>query len=210
MRGMCFPEAVGWERHHEFAGDPNGGAERSIENGTLVIDSLASVEIDDSYVHYKYDTGLLPTSASPFIAEWSMQVIEQHATWYDTNMGFHSGTHILALQLARGAVSSTFEGWSYPLDLSAMREFTLVSDGLRSYALRVDDVLIHEGQFTDVLYDTSERVWFGDTVNGARSLSRWDFVRFGALPESSSAMLILSGAAWCRCFRWCAVEGDTR
>jgi hypothetical protein len=53
------------------------------------------------------------------------------------------------------------------------------------YTLSIDGEGVFTGLFEDQSFLQSFLVW-GDLANGAASLTRWDYVRFGVVPEPSS------------------------
>jgi hypothetical protein len=65
---------------------------------------------------------------------------------------------------------------------------------MRTYALFIDDELVHEGLFGQGVMASS--IGWGNVVSGASSRSHWDYVRFGIVPEpcSISMYLVLSVA----------------
>ncbi|MFQ5806661.1 MAG: hypothetical protein ACE5I3_09445, partial [Phycisphaerae bacterium] len=63
--------------------------------------------------------------------------------------------------------------------------FELRSWDMRSFELRIDDSVVLTGPFTHII--SASRVSWGDQVEGAASLSRWDYFEFGVVPEPSGA-----------------------
>jgi hypothetical protein len=66
--GDDFPENEGWERTIS-----DGGAQRSLDAGTLVLDSLHSVTIVDFYT---IERTINPDPGELFVLEWSLRVEE--------------------------------------------------------------------------------------------------------------------------------------
>jgi hypothetical protein len=60
---------------------------------------------------------------------------------------------------------------------------------MRAYELYIDDELAITGVFEEVFGPT--RVSWGDVVTGATSLTEWDYVRFGVIPEPSSFLAFI-------------------
>jgi len=64
--GDDFPENEGWTRYTRA-----GGAERSLEDGTLILDGTASTEIVDIYY---IQTGVVPDPGEQFLLDWRLRV----------------------------------------------------------------------------------------------------------------------------------------
>ena len=68
------------------------------------------------------------------------------------------------------------------------------SRDMHKFDFFIDDVVVHHGRFETFTLLRSF-VNFGDTVQGLRSLSRWDYMRFGVVvPEPASGALLVLGA----------------
>jgi hypothetical protein len=80
-----------------------------------------------------------------------------------------------------GHVVATFEP-------GVFHDFELRSFDMVTYNLYVDGTLAHTGYFTDPLL-TASKVFWGDEVQGAASLTRWDRFSFGVFPEPTSALV---------------------
>ena len=80
-------------------------------------------------------------------------------------------------------VNATFEP-------GVFHEFELRSEDMRSYDLLIDGELAMSGSFWESLSGTW--VGWGDCVEGYASLSRWDYVRFGVVPEPQSLLLLIA------------------
>jgi len=185
--GNDFPENEGWLRVSY------GQPERWIEDGCLVIDSRGSV----SWVEfYQLDMGgnLDPGPGELFVMEWRLRI-------EDTN-GADAGIAVFsddkwgaAFHLDADTISSVFEpDTSAPFLPDVFHEYELRSSDMRSYELYIDDDLAIEGSFWFQLVES--RVAWGDDVQGAASLSRWDYVRFGVVPEPRSLVLVAALLTW--------------
>lgn len=180
--GDDYPENGGWGRV-----TADGGAERSIEDGILLLDGSRSALINDVYSlrHEPLD----PVPGETFIAEWrfSLDAIvgvsdPGVAVFSDTGRG-------VGLSFSKSKIHSGFENADIPFDFDGFHEFVLSSADMRRYALYIDGILIREGQFLQVA-STSTVAW-GDGIEGAASISRWDYVRFGVVPESATISLLV-------------------
>lgn len=181
--GDDFPENQGWTR---ITG-PLGGAQRSIENGSLVLDSRASIRIVDAYSR-ELGGQLDPDPGELFIIQWRLKIEEVIGLRDVAVAVFSDQNWAVALLMNEDTVFSVFEpGVTATFSPGVFHEFELRSGNMRSYKLYIDDVLAIDGFFWKSL--SSSAVDWGDIVQGASSLSRWDYVRFGVVPEPSSGLL---------------------
>lgn len=183
--GNNFPENVGWNRTFTA-----GGATRRIEDGALVIDSTESRDISDWYQTTEISD---PGPAELFIAEWRVRLDQ-----FDR----YDALFTIARDTTPGHTAFLFGDdnvWiltdSIVIDVEPYRwhEYRLTSRDMDSFDLFIDGKFVHAGSFESQSFLQSF-VAFGDGGVGASSLSRWDYVRFGVVPEPSSAtmwMLIL-------------------
>lgn len=189
--GNDFPENQGWTR----VTGPLGGAQRWIENGSLVIDSRASVKIVDSY-RMELNGNLDPDPGELFVARWRLRIDEVIGR-VDPTVGIYSDEKwAAAFKFGETTIFSTFEtGVSAPFARGVFHEFELRSWDMRSYELYIDANLAISGSFWFSL--TPSRVNWGDSIQGGASLARWDYFRFGVVPEPSSGLLFAFGlASW--------------
>ena len=186
--GNDFPESEGWTRvHGEIP------AERWIEDGALVIDSRADVSIFD-FVKMAFDGTLDPDPGEMFLMRWRLKV-DQVEGFYDPIIAVTSDEvapdefYSVGFGFQEDRVLSAFEpNVSAVFEPGVFHEYELRSFDMRSYRLYIDDDLAIEGVFYEVFGPT--RVGWGDGVQGAVSLSRWDYVRFGVVPEPTIAILM--------------------
>ena len=184
--GNDFPENQGWTRRTLA-----GGAIRTIKEGALVIDSLSNTLIIDSYT-WRRPARFDPAPGELFLAQWRTRIdeirgfmdltviVSSDAQW---EVGFEMNTDTIRSVLEPG-VNSQFEPGLYHV-------FEFRSADMRSYELRIDGQIAINGNFRP-LFNSSRLAW-GDGIQGARSLSHWDYVRFGVVPEPSSALLVSLG-----------------
>jgi hypothetical protein len=187
--GDDFPENVGWDRHwgvHVPPGDPNSVPERSIDDGVFVLDTTCDIWL---YDYYEIDRAIDPPPGELFVAEWRVTV-ETQLVWWDAcvviarddppgDLGFLFGPDTLFVEetdetyeIGPGAHAYRFESWD-----------------MDEYLLYVDGALIHEGAF-QTPSGLQSFVAFGNAVAGGSSISRWDYVRFGVVPEPSAFLLL--------------------
>ena len=65
------------------------------------------------------------------------------------------------------------------------------SEDMVGFSFFIDGQLVQAGEFHDAASNQSF-VMFGDMVDGWASLSRWDYLRFGVIPEPSTFVLALA------------------
>jgi hypothetical protein len=180
-----YPEDCGWTRRTDY-----GGAVRGFEDGALVLDSRASIMIDDSYSMLR-PGALDPGPGEVFVMEWRLRVDALQGPW-DPRVGVYSDDRrAVFLDIAynavwdgaEGHVAATFEG-------GANHEFAFRSWDMATYGLYIDGALRYEGEFTAPLLSASKIAW-GDGTQGGASLCYWDYFRYGVVPEPRSTGLAL-------------------
>ncbi len=140
-----FPEEVGWERLVM-----GGGAQRSLEDGLLTLDGLASSDIVDDY-------GMLrPIDLSPgqsFVMEWRLRVDEVHGSsnplvgvWFDEGRGR------VSLKYSESAIYSLLEGVWIDFEPYVFHEYSLVSSDMLTYTLHIDGSVAYSGNFVSPSY----------------------------------------------------------
>ena len=189
--GNDFPENVGWRRvFGDENGPQQGGAVRRIENGVLILDSLRHNQIFD---FYDVERQIDPDPGEVFLMQWRLQ-IDKVVGRYDPTVGvFSDESWVVGFEFSENSIRSLFER---PLQATfepgVFHDFEFRSDDMRTYRLEIDGKLALEGDFSHVA--SSSRVGWGDGIQGAASFSRWDYFRFGVVPEPSTGtmwMLIL-------------------
>jgi hypothetical protein len=179
--GNDFPENEGWTREINAA----GGANRWIEDGALVIDSLHNAAIWDTYVIEGISD---PGPGERFVAEWRV-LSEEMLFWYDsgvtiarTNTPGHLTIHIGVEDIL------VQREWEHiPIAPGQWHAYRVESDDMVEYTLSIDEEEAFTGLFEDQSFLQSFVAW-GDRANGAASLTRWDYVRFGVVPEPHSVV----------------------
>ena len=180
--GNDFPENEGWPRRTSW-----GGAQRSLEDGWLVLDGRADPRIYD-YYELAVPGGIDPGPGELFVAQWRVYV-DHVLGQYDAGLSVVSDAHwTVAFALSQDTVYSMCEtGVSATFEPGRPHTFELRSADMRSYVLSIDGNPAIHGRFWEGL--TTSAVAWGDSVYHAASLSRWDYVRFGVVPEPGSIVL---------------------
>jgi hypothetical protein len=181
---------VGWDRHwgvHVPPGDPNSVPERSIEDGVFVLDTTCDIWL---YDYYQIERSIDPAPGELFVAEWRVAV--------DELSGYYDAGIVMARDNPPGHVSFYFRPDSVVVrteDLEfdigeGFHSFRFESQDMEEFDLYVDGGLLHHGFFESESLLQSY-VAFGNGTAGASSLSQWDYVRFGVVPEPHTALLLL-------------------
>lgn len=176
--GNDFPEIVGWERLY---GD--GGADRWIEDGALVIDSTRSTGIFDFY----RIAGIAdPEPGELFVAEWRIRV-DEFIRFYDAELVLARDGRPGHMQVKHGLNDIIVRPiWNViAIEPGQWHSFRIESSDMQTFRLDIDGTPRYEGPFESQSFLQSFLA-FGDTTTGAASLSRWDYVRFGVIPEPAS------------------------
>jgi hypothetical protein len=184
--GNDFPENEGWTRHTGA-----GGAQRWIEDGALVLDGRDDIMIYDAYTMSR---PIDPEPAELFIMRVRLKVDELAAGPFDPVFAVTSDeSWRIGFELSETRIFNLDDP-----DMSASFEpgvfhcFEVRSWDMRSFELLIDGDLALTGPFTHII--SASRVSWGDQVEGAASLSRWDYFEFGVVPEPSSISCCLLGA----------------
>lgn len=189
--GNDLPENEGW---HRIWGNSKGqfrgnGAMRTIENGALVMDSLFDTSVYDFYSMERLGR-FDPGPGEVFRAEWRL-LVEETPNWYDPTVGIFSDEGNLAgfefrednLLITPGSIRIDYEPFEW-------HTFSFSSLDMLTFDLAIDGQFVHRGEFLTRATPDSTFL-FGDGVQGAASLSRWDYVRFGVVPEPSMMSYLL-------------------
>jgi hypothetical protein len=94
-----------------------------------------------------------------------------------------------AFSFSETGLESVFEpGLGSSFGPGEFHSFEFRSADMLRYELFVDGVPALSGQFRDVFQ--ASRVSWGDGTQGGRSLARWDYFRFGAVPEPGTFWML--------------------
>ncbi len=191
--GDGLPESQGWARHYgNELGPEVGGAERSVDDGILTVDSLRHPWI------YDFAERTLPADpqvGETFVAEWRLSVDPRSDTG-DVGVTIAPHDSPAHLSIRYGPTGLILRPGNVVIDIApgTFHQFRVESQDMQSYRLHIDDMLRYTGVFETYTLLQSF-VNFGDCVQGYRSCSQWDYFRYGVIPEPSTFLLLL--AAFC-------------
>ncbi len=186
--GNDFPENEGWTHYY---GDGNWPTEhtalRSIEGGSLVIDDLYDPRIFDGAQRIVRPEQVLPQAGESFVAEWRAWGDPRSAE-VDSGVGIVRGTVPDYVRFFLGPAGMQLEVPGGPVTLpyepGVFHSFRAIATGGATLALEVDGNPVWSGAFNGELGPgLDSQFYFGNLVSGASSLVRWDYVRFGIVPE---------------------------
>lgn len=188
-----YAEQAGWTRHYSST---YGGALRYFDNGSLVIDSRADQGI---YDFAEMDRLIDPGPGETFVAEWRVRVDAHQGQHFDQAIGFaRDGYGTLEFGHYPDRVASDREGWSVAIAPGEFHTYRIMSSDMIHYGLWIDDTYVRDGAWYLNSLNHSSVGW-GDVgqFGAVTSMGRWNYVRFGAIPEPGTALLTLIGAACC-------------
>ena len=181
--GNDLPENEGWTRFTS-----NGEANRHIEDGALVINSLHDRHIEDIVYMERW---MDPEPGEMFVAEWRLMVAPV-STGPDAGVAiarsFEPGFVVFSAgaSQARNALDQLY----WPIEPGVYHTYRLESEDMIGFRFLIDGVVTQVGMFQDAAGNQSY-ISFGDKYDGWASLSYWDYVRFGVIPEPSTHLMIL-------------------
>ena len=183
--GNDLPENEGWERITY-----NGEANRWIEDGALVIDSLHDRHVEDLA---KMERWMDPEPGELFVAEWRL-LVEEGSTGSDAGVSivrsFEPGDVLFGFGPTHAWVG--FENLYFEVESGVYHTYRFESEDMVSYNFFIDGESVYEGTFLSPSSNQSS-IAFGDLADGWMSLSRWDYFRFGVVPEPSTVLSLLCG-----------------
>ncbi len=187
-----FPEEAGWTRFY----DDGAGESRSIDQGVLTLDTLASRDIFDLYE--VSDEALTPNAGEEFSLSWRMQTTAQDASFpkSDVAVGVINSEHSYAILYIgsdfvtedRFLAGFTELAASFAPDVA--HTFRFLTRDMETYSLFVDGQPAFTGEFHDYAWRDVPRVSWGDAFVGYASLSQWDFVEVAVTPEPPSVLAV--------------------
>jgi hypothetical protein len=184
--GNDFPENEGWER---IVNGPQP-AERTLADGIMTMDGLADTQIDD---YYRMDRPLDPELGEEFVMQWRLRVDEiighPLGLWDPGLSLFSDDDWALTFVLGTDFIRCCYEDVDLPFEPGAFHVFEVRSWDMRTYQLRMDQVLMHIGTFWEPSFESS-RIQWGDYTRGSASLVDWDYFRFGVVPEPNTGLLL--------------------
>jgi hypothetical protein len=128
-----------------------------------------------------------------FVVEWRL-LIDQVIGFSDPGLSVYSDEawsvtfdfdEDSVMDFGQPGLSAAFEPYAY-------HDFELRSSDMRSYELFIDGQPAMEGSFHHLI--STSRVTWGDVIQGGASLARWDYFRFGVIPEPGALDLLLVSA----------------
>ncbi len=190
--GDSFPEEDGWSRTFTDANGiaGQGGATRKLADGVMVLDSRRDWDIVD---FYQMSREIDPELGEEFVLRWGLEVDEVSDNFpFDAGISvFSDQSTVVAFRFGEDGFQSLRESdETIPLDLSVPHEFVLRSADMATYSLFVDGVHSRSGVFFPTVSES--RIGWGDVIQGAASLSSWDYVEFGVVPEPASWLLVFT------------------
>lgn len=190
-----FPENVGWRR---IFGDENGpgqgGAERSLEDGVFILDTRRDHMI---YDYYKIQREMDPDPGETFVAEWRLRVVEANRSFEATvEVARDDPPGRVRFEYMEDLICNSPEHWIYPIEPYVFHTYRLESRDMVAYSLCIDGEHVHDG-FFDTPVNAHSFFVFGDPGYGGAvtSLSEWDYVRFGVVPEPTCLMMFVLSLA---------------
>lgn len=184
--GNDIPENEGWWRVYS-----GGGANRWIEDGSLVLDGSADLAINDLYRYNQYPMD--PEPGELFVAEWRFS-IDEIISGPDPGIGlFSDDSWAVGFSFSDDCVRSEFEDVWTPFEFDGFHELRLTSWDMRNYRLEVDGEALCGGAFLPVI--SASVIAWGDSIQGGASLTRWDYFRFGVVPEPTMRWCVGGGIA---------------
>ena len=182
--GDVFPENCGWHRR-----TMGGGAERYIEDGVFVLDSRPSTPSID-YYKIEFNGALDPGEGEWFHACWRLRVDDLIGPADPTLSVYSDDGAAVAFSFTETGVRNIYDYETVaPFMPGVYHAFEFTSPDMVTYELRIDDELALAGDF----YQSFDGSWFGwgDEVQAAASLTHWDYVRFGVIPEPAGGILFV-------------------
>ena len=185
--GNDFPENEGWER--TIYGEP---AQRTLDNGVMTLDSLATAGGWDAYQLF-LGGNLDPGPGELFIMRWRLRVEAiEGGNWDPTVYIMSDDAWIISFHYSMNRLWSTFENVLLSFAPGVFHSWELRSANMRQYELYLDGGLVRQGQFGQAVVPS--RLGWGDGGGLERSRSAWDYVHVGTLPEPGCvAALVIVG-----------------
>ncbi|MBN2448644.1 MAG: hypothetical protein JXO22_18100 [Phycisphaerae bacterium] len=181
--GNDYPENEGW--WHIWGDEPTN---RSLEDGCLVLDAQGDISVVDYYVRNMYGT-LDPDLGEIFMMSWRL-LVEDVSAYDDPSVTVVANDGwAVGFDFAEDYFRSSFEyGKTASFQPGVFHEHRFESRDMREYDLYVDGQHALSGYFWDAWGES--RVSWGDGTEGVASVSRWDYVSFGVVPEPHTLSLL--------------------
>ena len=182
--GNDFPENEGWTRLW------NGPfAERWIEDGSLFIDTRPVLSTCEWYE--QHPSAVAPQDTELFVLQWRVKIDEFSGGQLGPSISvFSDDCWAVAFYMNNDSIWSAFECDVYAsYEPNVYHEYYLQSSDMRYYELYLDGALAIQGQFWESV--TTNKISWGEGTSSSVSVSSWDYVRFGVVPEPSSGVAVL-------------------
>lgn len=195
--GNAFPEEEGWIRQGSET------ALRDLDDGWLVQEiqpwydpPVMNGGDSDYYLQY-----LAQYQGAPFFAEWRMMSDAPPA-----EVDHHNGAALMVLvggpvtyhfNVANGLVqfyTGYFPNLYFNVEPDVLHTYRLEVSGADWFEFYIDGVLV-AADVPEADFPTPDaRMSFGGRYHLAGHTTRWDYVRYGAIPEPATELLLLAGA----------------
>jgi len=157
---------------------------------------------DGDYDDYRWD--IAPFSGSPFFLEWRLLTDAPNS-----EVDWHHGGAIVVVygggvnfhfNMASG-LALILRGYPYPtlyfdIQPGVPHTYRLEVYGGDYFEFRIDGTVMDSGTPEAPFPNPYAELIFGALYYQSSHTSRWDYVRFGTIPEPGTGMLLLTGAVW--------------
>jgi hypothetical protein len=180
-----WPEGQGWS--HSTSGPP---AQRWLDDGLMYVDTRAQFGTYDQYG--QAPATLLPGPGETFVTEWRTLVYEC-APARDVGVLVEAeDQYTVNFVMNADSIYNLYEpGQGASFAPGVFHDFMLESASMRSYVLYIDGTAALQGNFFESLFPGPLVDW--GNFGGCKSLTAWDHVAYGILPEPSAAIWLLIG-----------------
>jgi hypothetical protein len=180
--GNDYPENDGWRR---IWIEPI--ADRWFEDGSLVIDASGSGATDEWYE--QYPAVVAPEAGEMFVMQWRLKVEMHSSGWGGADVGiFADDRWGVGFCINDDKIRSIFETSHIAnYEPGIYHEFEMLSSDMRCYELYIDGDYAFAGTFWESLI--SNKIAWGKGTSGPRSVTSWDYFRYGVIPEPSTLIL---------------------
>jgi hypothetical protein len=177
-----WPDQQGWTE-----GWSDIPADKWLDGSLLYIDSTANGGADG---YYQIPATLMLGTGEAFEMSWRTRVDE---SWPISDPGIivrGDDHYSVAFCMATDRIDSNYEPGKWaPFEPGVFHDFLLESTDMRHYNLFIDNTLSMQGTFFESLFPGPAVEW-GDLSSGF-SLTAWDTVEYGIVPEPSTSMFML-------------------
>ena len=140
----------------------------------------------------KMERWMDPGPGELFVAEWRL-LVEAGSTGYDAGVA-------IARSFLPGFVSFGFgpdQAWNgldnlfFDIEPGIYHTYRFESEDMVGFDFLIDGQLVQQGTFLSPSSNQSH-INFGDKTDGWASLSRWDYLCFGVVPEPSGSLMAIA------------------